>query len=191
MSPASAGGGPVNRRADHRGPRGSSATPSARGLRIRPVTLDDLEVLIDIYLDTAIHHAAIDPEVFHVPDRDAVAVRLRRRIDGRGKTGEYVAATIGDEMVGSASVDLADPPSAGNMARAAPTAEFGVSVVDRWRGHGVGQALIDYLERWAVDHGVERMILTVSEANEGAIRLYHRLGYRDYDRMMLKSLARR
>ena len=161
----------------------------ASTVEIRPVTLDDLEVLIDIYLDTARHHAAIDPEVFHIPDRAAIAVRLRRRIEGRGESGEYVAAMIGDVMVGSASVDVADPPSAGNMARAVPTAEFGVSVVEGWRGHGIGKALIEHLERWAADHGIERMILTVSEANEGAIRLYHALGYRDFDRMMLKSLT--
>ena len=147
--------------------------PGASTVEIRPVTLDDLEVLIDIYLDTARHHAAIDPEVFHVPDREAIAVRLRRRIDGRGVSGEYVAAMIGDVMVGSASVDVADLPSPGNMARAVPTAEFGVSVVEGWRGHGI-----------------ERMILTVSDANDGAIRLYHALGYRDFDRMMLKPLTR-
>ena len=35
------------------------------------------------------------------------------------------------------------------------------------------------------------MILNVSEANEGAIRLYHDLGYRDYDRAMLKRLTGR
>ena len=35
-------------------------------MTIRPVTVDDLEVLIDIYLDTATHHAAIDPGSFHV-----------------------------------------------------------------------------------------------------------------------------
>ena len=169
----------------------TTRSDAASTVQIRPVTLDDLDVLIEIYLDTATHHAAIDPEVFQVPDREAVAVRLRRRIDGRGTTGEYVAAMIGDAMVGSASGDLADPPSAGNMARAVPTAEFGVSVVDGWRGHGVGRALIDHIERWAIDHGVERMVLTVSEANEGAIRLYHQLGYRDYDRMMLKPLVRR
>ena len=162
----------------------------ASTVEIRPVTLDDLEVLIDIYLDTARHHAAIDPEVFHLPDRDAIAARLRRRIEGRGETGEYVAAMIGDVMVGSASVDVADPPSPGNMARAVPTAEFGVSVVEGYRGHGIGKALIDHLERWAAEHGIDRMILTVSEANEGAIRLYHALGYRDFDRMMLKSLTR-
>jgi GNAT superfamily N-acetyltransferase len=159
-------------------------------LEIRPVTPDDLEVLIDIYLETAVHHAAIDPEVFHVPAREDIAVRLTRRIEGRGVTGEYVAAMIGDEMVGSASVDIADPPAPGNMLRAVPTAEFGVSVLDGWRGHGIGRAMIAHLEHWAAERGIKRMILNVSEANEGAIRLYHDLGYRDYDRSMLKRLTR-
>ena len=54
---------------------------------------------------------------------------------------------IDDVMVGSASVDIADPPSAGNMVRAVPTAEFGVSVVEGWRGRGIGRALIEHLER--------------------------------------------
>ena len=158
-------------------------------VEIRPVTLDDLETLIDIYLDTARHHAAIDPEVFGVPARDDVAVRLRRRIEGRGLTGEYVAAMVDGVMAGSASVDLADPPTAGSMMRAVPTAEFGVSVIAGYRGLGIGRRLIAACERWAAEHGVERMILTVAEANEGAIRLYSELGYRDYDRAMLKQLA--
>ena len=155
---------------------------------IRPVTLDDLEALIDVYLDTAVHHARIDPEVFHVPDRDVVKTRLRRRVEGRGETAEYVAAFVDGTMAGSASVDLEEPPSTGNMMRAVPTAEFGVSVVEAFRGRGIGRALIGHLEGWAADHGIERMILVVSEANEGAIRLYHELGYRDYDRGMLKRL---
>ena len=49
------------------------------------------------------------------------------------------------------------------------------------RGHGIGRALIGHLEGWAAARGIKRMILNVSEANEGAIRLYHDLGYRDYD----------
>ena len=159
-------------------------------LVIRPVTLDDLETLIDVYLDTAVHHARIDPEVFHVPAREDVAVRLRRRVEGRGDSAEYVAAMVGDEMAGSASVDVADPLSPGNMMRNHRMAEFGVSVVEAWRGRGIGRALIAWTERWAAEHGVERMILNVSEANEGAIRLYHDLGYRDYDRAMLKRLDR-
>jgi len=34
------------------------------------------------------------------------------------------------------------------------------------------------------------MILNVSEANDGAIRLYHELGYREFDRAMLKVIRR-
>ena len=63
-----------------------------------------------------------------------------------------------------------------HLARAPTTAEFGVSVLEGYRGHGIGKALIDHLERWAADHGIELMILTVFEANEGAIRLYHAAG---------------
>jgi GNAT superfamily N-acetyltransferase len=124
-----------------------------------------------------------------VPDRDAVAERLRRRIEGRGETADYVAAMIGDTMVGSASVDVAEPFHRGNMIRSVPTAEFGVSVVSGWRGRGIGRALIGHVERWAAERGIERMVLNVSEANVGAIRLYHELGYRDYDRAMLKPLS--
>jgi len=164
------------------------AAPPAN-LEIRPVTLDDLDRLIEIYLDTAIHHATIDPDVFQVPPRDAIEKRLRRRIEGRGATGEYVAALVDGEMVGSASVDLGDAMDPGNMMRSVANAEFGVSVVESWRGRGIGRALIEHVERWAADHGVERMILHVSAANTGAIGLYESMGYVDVDREMRKSLT--
>jgi GNAT superfamily N-acetyltransferase len=166
-------------------------TSEAASIEIRPVTLDDLETLIDIYLDTAVHHARIDPEVWHVPERAEVEARLRPRIEGRGPTSEYVAAIVDGRMAGSASVHLDDPPMSGNMLRSVPSAEFGVSVLEAFRGRGIGRALIGHLERWAADHGAQRMILNVSAANEGAIRLYHELGYRDYDRAMLKPLRGR
>ncbi len=163
-------------------------TDAPPAIEIRPVSVDDLEVLIDIYLDTAIHHAAIDPAWFHVPERHDVAVRLRRRIDGRGSTGEYVAAVLDGRMVGSASIDVEDPPHPGSMMRRIPTAEFGVSVVQGYRGRGIGRALIGHLEGWAAEHGIERIVLNVAEANVDAIRLYHALGYVDYDRAMRKMI---
>ena len=94
-------------------------------------------------------------------------------------------------MVGSASIHLEDPPHPGSMMRPIRTAEFGVSVVDGHRGRGIGRALIGRLEEWAAEHGVERVILDVAEANVDAIRLYHALGYRDYDRAMRKAIVAR
>ena len=163
------------------------ATRPGADVEIRPVTMADLEVLIDIYLDTALHHARIDPEVFWVPSRADAGERVRRRIEGRGPTAEFVAAIVDGRMAGSASVDVAD--SLHPMIRGISTAEFGVSVLDGFRGRGIGRALIDHVERWAAEHGVGRMVLTVSTANDGAIRLYHELGYRDFDLVMLKPLG--
>jgi ribosomal protein S18 acetylase RimI-like enzyme len=162
---------------------------SAGAVEIRPVTADDLEDLIDIYLDTAIHHAAVDPELFHVPSRDDAAARLRRRIDGRGDTAEYVGAIADGRMVGSATMSIEDPPDPGAMLRPVSTAEFGVSVVQNYRGRGIGRALIGHLEGWAAEHGVERVTLVVAEANVDAIRLYRALGYREYDRAMRKTIV--
>ena len=165
------------------GPAGAS------DIEIRPVTIDDLEVLIDIYLDTARHHAAIDPAVFHVPDRADVAVRLTRRIESQGDVGIYLAALIDGRMVASGTIYLDDPPSTGSMLRPIRTAEFGISVLEEARGQGIGRTLIGRLELWAAAHGVERVNLLVSEANVGAIRLYERLGYTGFDRFMRKDLV--
>lgn len=157
-------------------------------IEIRPVTLADLDVLIGIYLDTAIHHATIDPAVFKVPTRNDAGARLRRRIDARGASSEYVAAILDGRMVGSATMNFEDLPDPGSMMLPVRQAEFGVSVVEGYRGRGIGRALIGHLEAWAIERGAERILLNVAEANVDAIRLYHDLGYVDYDRAMRKEV---
>jgi GNAT superfamily N-acetyltransferase len=157
--------------------RAALEEPSPPGLEIRPVTLDDLDVLVDIYLAGARHHAAIDPDGFRVPDRDDVTVRLRRRVEARGPDSEYVIAVLDGRPAGSATVDVADPPHPGSMSRPIRTAEFGIAILEGFRGLGVGRALIGGMEDWARGHRVERMLLNVSSTNDGAIRLYDRLGY--------------
>jgi GNAT superfamily N-acetyltransferase len=156
---------------------------------IRPVTIDDLEPLVDIYLDTAVHHAAIDPDRFRVPSRADVAARLRPRVEGRGPRAEYVAAIVDDRMVGSASMSIDDLPHPGSMAAQRRVAEFGVSVRSDWRRRGIGRALIEHLERWAADHGADEVMLEVSTANPDAIRLYRSMGYVDTGRTMRKPAA--
>jgi GNAT superfamily N-acetyltransferase len=129
--------------------------------------------------------------VFRVPTRAEAAARLRRRVEERGETAEYVGAILDGRMVGSASINVDDPTHPGSMARAVRSAEFGVSVTAENRGMGIGRALIRHLEDWAADHAVERITLNVSEANPGAIRLYRELGYREFDRAMLKRIQPR
>jgi RimJ/RimL family protein N-acetyltransferase len=56
--------------------------------------------------------------------------------------------------------------------------EFGISVSKKCWGKGIGQALLDYLIRWAENGGVVRKIdLMVREDNVPGISLYKKMGF--------------
>lgn len=58
---------------------------------------------------------------------------------------------------------------------------YSLAVAPEGRGKGTGAALIAACEQDALEHGVVSMRLEVHINNAGAIDLYHRLGYRDFD----------
>jgi ribosomal protein S18 acetylase RimI-like enzyme len=77
------------------------------------------------------------------------------------------------------------------MAAPIPTAELGIAMLEGWRGLGIGRRLIEHLEGWAAARGIDRISLTVSSTNDGAIRLYHDIGYEESGFEMRKDLDRR
>ena len=66
-----------------------------------------------------------------------------------------------------------------NRRRVQHHGEFGISVVEDWRGKGIGRALIETLIEWGEAHEfIEKIYLGVFVNNLGARRLYHSLGFR-------------
>lgn len=68
------------------------------------------------------------------------------------------------------------------------------AVTEKCRGLGIGKALLHAAEAYAVEIGVGRIALHVEKSNVGAYRLYHKMGYGDYEdqgerMLMLKKLA--
>ena len=59
---------------------------------------------------------------------------------------------------------------------------------ERYRGKGIGSLAIDLFEKRAKEEGCHRVSLHAFGYNEGAIRLYERLGYLVTDVTMQKSL---
>jgi RimJ/RimL family protein N-acetyltransferase len=60
----------------------------------------------------------------------------------------------------------------------------GIGVQAAYRGLGVGEALLQALLDWAVDESdIERIELSVFAHNEGAIRLYRKLGFVEEGRL--------
>jgi RimJ/RimL family protein N-acetyltransferase len=146
-------------------------------LEIRSAALEDLEALLDIYLSSAEHHVALDPDYYRVPDRAASAQRLRGIIEDDGQESGYLAAAVDGRIVGSVSIALLPPPSDGSMLAPVPTAEVGISVLDGDRDAGVGTALMAAAEAWAGARGVRVILLDMSVRNTAAQRFYERLGY--------------
>jgi len=63
-------------------------------------------------------------------------------------------------------------------------ATLGMFVLFDRRGHGIGTALMREALRWALDHGVERIELTVYPHNAAAIALYRRAGFEQEGRLV-------
>jgi GNAT superfamily N-acetyltransferase len=127
-------------------------------------------------------------------------VRLRSLLD----TPDAYGSTYGEE---SASTDRAwrdwaagrwrggtavvfagrgeDGTLVGTATAAASDAEEDVAhVYAMWvapdaRGAGVGRALLDAVERWARDRGSRRLVLAVTETNDGARRFYEACDFVD------------
>ena len=55
--------------------------------------------------------------------------------------------------------------------------EFGLSIEDRWQGHGIGAALLKNLECRAAAFGAERLFGDTLRSNEGMIGLARKSGF--------------
>jgi GNAT superfamily N-acetyltransferase len=55
--------------------------------------------------------------------------------------------------------------------------EFGLSIDDRWQGHGIGKALLKNLECRAASFGAERLFGDTLRSNEAMINLARKSGY--------------
>jgi RimJ/RimL family protein N-acetyltransferase len=65
----------------------------------------------------------------------------------------------------------------GNAKRNKHSVYLVIGVLAQYRGLGVGTQLFEQLEKWATEHDVHRLELTVVTRNETGIRLYKKMGY--------------
>ena len=143
---------------------------------IRPATSDDEPALIEIQHSSAIHHATIDPDRWRMQTLEEGA-RSRRHWHRVGPRSEGLVAVADGRVVGMVELWLKRPRDAEGARIARIKVDLGLAVAPDWRGRGVGSALMRAAEDWARAHGAERMVLDLDAYNDGARRLYERLGY--------------
>ncbi len=65
---------------------------------------------------------------------------------------------------------------------------FLLYVVSEHRRRGIGKALMEYVENWAIIRGDRQIGLQVFKSNQPALNLYNQLGYQTQSLWMVKSL---
>jgi GNAT superfamily N-acetyltransferase len=114
-------------------------------------------------------------------DADAVEERLDRlRIVG----DRVFVAELDDRVVGLAHLQVTPA-----IERDRPAGKLGALIVDEaHRGHGVGRALVEAVEREARLRGCELVFLTTSDRRDDAHAFYERVGFEQTGRRYGRTL---
>lgn len=96
-------------------------------------------------------------------------------LDALATTGDYLAAVVPDgRVVGKLGIRYDEQTDAGTVIQ--------FDVVPEHRNRGIGTRLLARAEQLIRDRGLRRATLAVEEDNAAALRLYRRLGYREFGR---------
>ena len=156
-------------------------------LNVRPATVDDYSAVCVLFAEVDALHRDNLPHIFRQPE-------------GVAREKDYYLGLIADENVALLVADVDGSPVGFGHAilRDAPGMPIFVprryAVIDSlvvksgFRNRGIGRALVDRVQEWALAKGAGSIELNVYEFNEKAVSFYESLGYRNLSRKMSKEL---
>jgi len=94
-------------------------------------------------------------------------------IDIKSNKGLIIVAQVNANIVGMATL------ARGRLEKNKHTAQLGIVILKKFRGLGIGIAMMDYLIEWTrKQEGLEKISLTVFSTNKPAINLYQKFGFK-------------
>jgi len=155
-------------------------------LLIRPATPEDVPAIIELATEMVLH--SVSP--FRQVSAEQVKTFRRDDLDTLGDllnlehSGIFVAVEDGN-IVGHIIVVAQQRDSSTGTEQAWI---YDVSVAAGQWSRGVGRALMDEAERFALERGMRAIGLGVTVANRRAVDFYQRLGYQEERVQMVKNL---
>ncbi|NPC94509.1 GNAT family N-acetyltransferase [Bacillus sp. WMMC1349] len=83
----------------------------------------------------------------------------------------FLVAEVNEKIVGFARCE------GSSLKRTAHKVEFGVCVLKKYWGYGIGKNLLKETIRWADANRIKKITLSVLETNQKAIKLYEKYGF--------------
>jgi GNAT superfamily N-acetyltransferase len=147
---------------------------------IRQAVAEDADGITRTFLESAEHHASLDPELYFVPAVETIAARYREGrqhpADGRAESITLVAELSGD-IIGFIDARLYQPTDAMHRQMIYCLVSE-IAVRRQHQNHGIGRQLLLAAEDWGRQHGAEFAALEYHSANTRAAAFYQHMNYR-------------
>lgn len=150
-------------------------------VRVRVAAPGDADGLATVFVESAVHHARLDPERYAVPTTASIAARYRtgqQHATQVAADGVTLVAELSDGIIGFVDARLDRSPDP--MHRDVLYCHIGeIAVSAKYRGRGIGGRLLRAAEDWGRRHGADFAYLEYHADNSRAAEFYHRrMGYR-------------
>ena len=153
---------------------------------IRAAKPADFDTLARLYSELDAYHAAAHPDLFRVPDPDAVRPYYQELLDN--PLCRLLVAEVDGQVAGFVSFRLDYSPEQPNCLPYAYVKVSDLGVTPAFRRRGLGRMLMQAAEDWARQKGAVSLVLNVFDFNENARGLYRALGYHELSHRMRKKL---
>jgi GNAT superfamily N-acetyltransferase len=147
---------------------------------IRRAVAEDTDGITRTFLESAEHHASLDPELYFVPEAETIAARYKeRRQHPAEKRAESITlvAELSDDIIGFIDARLYQPPDAMHRQMIYCLVSE-IAVRREHQNHGIGGQLLRAAEDWGRQHGAELAALEYHAANKLAGAFYQHMHYR-------------
>lgn len=133
-------------------------------------------------------HAGLDPSGYRFPAAAAVQRHFEERLNGSAEPAILVAEVSGT-VAGMTEVVVMPAPPGHQILIPRRRAEVHTVVLERYRGRGIGKALVAAAERLAAERGASHLLAPILAANTEAIGFYSRAGFGQHGIILSKLVA--
>jgi GNAT superfamily N-acetyltransferase len=147
-------------------------------------------VLVQLRLANAERHAGLDPAGHRLPETGAVRQYFEELLSSSaGADVTVLVAELSGSVAGMTEIVLSPAPPDHQILIPRRTAQIHTVVLERYRGKGIGRALVAAAEQHAAQHGVTCLLAPILESNAEAVSFYSRAGYGQHGIILSKELA--
>jgi GNAT superfamily N-acetyltransferase len=151
---------------------------------IRAAFPDDAPRLAEAWIEFGRYYAALDPNLFRVPDEEGLEGWIRTALDGPpDEDRSWLVADVDGTIQGYVQAEISRPGPDGRWELLADLAQavlrvMALFVFEEGRRAGIATELMRAVESWAKERGATRAFLNTYAASPSAVPFYEQgMGY--------------